>query len=48
MMEILIVQQQLTEDQAIDALQKELYDCPKSQHPKKPSLEAFNKMLRDA
>ena len=47
MMEILIVQQQLTEDQAIDALQKELDGCPKSQHRKKPSLEAFNKMLRD-
>ena len=43
----LTVQRQLTEDQAIDELQKELDDFPKSQHRKKPSLEAFNKMLRD-
>ena len=36
-----------TEDEAIAELQLELDAFPKSQHRKKPSLEAFNKMLRD-
>lgn len=47
MMNKLINQHQLTEDQAINELQKELDDFPKSQYRKKPSLEGFNKMLRD-